>query len=170
MAAFTAALLNSQPLGFYAPAQLVRNAREHGVDVRPADVNASAWDCTLEEAEEGEKGRKGEGEMHGFSALLPFSLSPFLTSLRLGLRMLRGLPRAAGERIVACRGDRPYESIDDFTRRTRLGRAIVVRLARAGAFGSLQSDRRHSLWDALRRTPRRCRCSTRLDQDQKARW
>jgi error-prone DNA polymerase len=67
--------------------------------------------------------------------------------------MLRGLPRAAGERIVACRGACPYESIDDFTRRTRFGRAVVMRLARAGAFGSLENDRRRSLWDALAQDP-----------------
>lgn len=67
--------------------------------------------------------------------------------------MLRGLPHAAGERIVACRGDHPYESIDDFTRRTRFGRAVVMRLARAGAFGSLEGDRRRSLWDALAQDP-----------------
>jgi len=161
MAAFTAALLNSQPLGFYAPAQLVRSAREHDVKVLPVDVNHSQWDCTLEEGGEGrrgegEKGRKGEGETRGRgdtetrrSPLLPFSPSPLLPLLRLGFRMLWGLPRAHAERIVECRGERVYRSIDDFARRTGLGRAAIMRLAKAGVFGSLEVTRRQSLWDAL---------------------
>jgi len=164
-AAFTAALLNSQPLGFYAPAQLVRNAREHGVEVRPADVNASEWDCTLEESGEWGVGsgewKVGSTESSVLSAEhyapsashFPLPTSHFPLSLRLGFRMLRGLPRAYGEQIVGCRGERPYRSIDDFTRRTRFGRAVIMRLARAGVFGSLESDRRHSLWDALRQDP-----------------
>ena len=157
MAAFTAALVNSQPMGFYAPAQLVRNAREHGVEVRPVDVNASEWDCTLEEAGSEEQGA-GSTEYSVLStASLPPSSSllpaPCSRPLRLGFRMLRGLPRLAGERIVACRGGRPYQSIDDFTRRTRFGRAVILRLARAGVFASLEADRRHSLWDALAQDP-----------------
>jgi error-prone DNA polymerase len=151
LAAFTAALINSQPLGFYAPAQLVRNAREHGVEVRPVDVNASEWDCTLEEAE---RGRRREGERGGLeSPPLPLAPSPSPLSLRLGFRMLRSLPRAAAERIVVCRGERPYESIDEFARRTGLGRAVIMRLAHAGVFSSLESDRRRSLWDALAQDP-----------------
>ncbi len=146
-AAFTAALVNSQPMGFYAPAQLVRNAREHGVEVRPVDVNASEWDCTLEEAGSGEQGAESPEQT---DSLLP---APRSLPLRLGFRMLRGLPRLAGERIVACRGERPYESIDDFTRRTRFGRAVILRLARAGVFASIETDRRHSLWDALAQDP-----------------
>jgi error-prone DNA polymerase len=154
MAAFTAALVNSQPMGFYAPAQLVRNAREHGVEVRPVDVNASEWDCTLEKSGEWEgRSRKGEVESaaHCLNSPLPTSHSPL--SLRLGFRMLRGLLHLAGERIVTCRGEKPYTSIDDFTRRTRFGRAVIMRLARAGVFGSLENDRRHSLWDALAQDP-----------------
>ena len=123
-AAFTAALLNSQPMGFYAPAQLVRNAREHGVEVLPVDVNSSEWDCTLEDG-----------------------------ALRLGFRMFCGLPHLAAERIIACRGERPYQSIDDFTRRTRFGRAVILRLARAGVFASIEADRRHSLWDCAVQDP-----------------
>jgi error-prone DNA polymerase len=168
MAAFTAALINSQPMGFYAPAQLVRNAREHGVEVRPVDVNASVWDCTLEQAGSGER---GVGSMQ-YSVLstqycaVPTAFSPqsaadsllpapcsLLPALRLGFRMLRGLPRSAGDRIVACRGECQYQSIDDFTRRTRFGRAVILRLARAGVFSSLEANRRHSLWDALAQDP-----------------
>jgi error-prone DNA polymerase len=119
-AAFTAALLNSQPMGFYAPAQLVRNAREHGVEVRPVDVNQSDWDCTLEDG-----------------------------ALRLGLCMLSGFAAALGEKLVAARGSRPFRSLDDFARRTGLGKPAIARLAKAGAFGSLGLDRRGALWHAL---------------------
>ncbi|NQT36969.1 MAG: error-prone DNA polymerase, partial [Planctomycetes bacterium] len=121
-AAFTAALLNSQPMGFYAPAQLVRNAREHGVEVLPVEINASHWDCTLEG-------------------------SP--PALRLGFCMVHGLPVAHGEKIVAARGARPFRSVEDFSRRTRLGQATITRLADADAFGSLAGDRRGALWQAL---------------------
>ena len=149
-AAFTAALINSQPLGFYAPAQLVRNAREHGVEVLPIDVNHSEWDCTLEQG-------TGSGEVSSVPNMQYSVLSTQYSvpntshspSLRLGLRMLSGLPHGQAERIVACRGGRPFRSIDDFARRTGLGRAAIMRLARAGVFGSLESDRRRSLWDAL---------------------
>ncbi len=147
MAAFTAALLNSQPLGFYAPAQLVRNAREHGVTVLPVDVNHSKWDSTLEQERKGEgvKGGKGEGEN------LPCSPAPLLPplALRLGFRMLWGLPRAHGQAVVERRGERAYRSFDEFAQRTGLSRAAIMRLAKAGVFGSLGSNRRQSLWDAL---------------------
>jgi error-prone DNA polymerase len=130
MAAFTAGLLNSEPLGFYAPAQLVRNAREHGVSVLPADVNRSEWDCTLEE--------KMQDEECGFF------------SLRLGLRMLDGLGEAQGRRIEEVRGKGgPFRSLEDFVRRTGLGRAVAVRLSKAGAMESLGLDRRGALWHAL---------------------
>jgi len=147
LAAFTAALLNSQPLGFYAPAQLVRNAREHGATVLPVDVNHSQWDCTLE----------GSGQLSVVSC--PLSDSNQLSTdnrqpttapgLRLGFRMLWGLPRAHAEQIVERRGERAYRSIDDFARRTGLGRAVIMRLAKAGVFGSPGIDRRRGLWDAL---------------------
>ncbi len=147
-AAFTAALLNSQPMGFYAPAQLVRGAREHGVEVRPADVNHSHWESTLEEGEgSGEKG-VGSAEMLENSRIHPssFILHPFL---RLGFHMLQGTSEAAGRRIEEARGARPFHSVDDFARRTGLGRAAISRLAKAGAFGSLKLARREALWHAL---------------------
>jgi error-prone DNA polymerase len=121
-AAFTAALLNSQPMGFYAPAQLVRDAQNHGVEVRPVDVNASDCDGTLE------------------------SRPP---AVRLGFRMICGLARSAAEAIVQARGDRPFRSIADFARRTRAGQGVLARLAKADAFGSLGLDRRAALWHAL---------------------
>jgi len=145
-AAFTAALLNSQPMGFYAPAQLVRNAREHGVEVLPVDVNRSGWECTLEES----------WQLSVVSCQLkplrPAANCQLPTdnySLRLGFNMLHGFSAAHAERIVAGRGERPFVSMDDVARRTGLSRAVLSRLAKAGAFGALGLNRRESLWDAL---------------------
>ncbi|NUQ64182.1 MAG: error-prone DNA polymerase [Pirellulales bacterium] len=163
-AAFCAALLNSQPMGFYAPAQLVRDARQHGVEVLPVDVNHSQWDSTLENREgwttrqgEGEKGRQGDGLEVSLSPLLPVSASPrlpispspSLLPLRLGFRMLHGMAESHARRIEQARGERPFCSMEDFSRRTGLGRAVIARLAKGGAFASLELDRRGSLWHAL---------------------
>ncbi len=145
-AAFTCALLNSQPMGFYAPAQLVRDVRDHGVEVRPADVNYSDHDCTLQSA---------GGNAHG---LHPVGAAPIAkppaAALRLGLNMLHGLASAHAEQIERARGDGPFRSLDDFARRTGFSRAVLSRLAKAGAFGCLDLNRRQALWHAL-------------DQDQK---
>ena len=162
-AAFAAALLNSQPMGFYAPAQLVRNAREHGVEVRPVDVNHSHWDCTLEAlGTRADKDRPNcrtdnlvrRGENDGQDC--PSYGNRFLddpkgepVALRLGFRMLHGMVHAHAERIVAARGDRPFYSMEDFGRRTGLGRPALARLSQAGAFGSLQLNRRGALWESL---------------------
>ena len=146
-AAFCAAMINSQPLGFYAPAQLVRDAREHGVEVRPMDVNWSGWDCRLEKAEGGVG--KGEG-----NSTLPPPPSPLL---RLGLRMINGLRADAGAAIERARGEGPFSSIENFARRTGLSQAVIKRLAEADAFGSVGSGRREALWQALgqERRPRK---------------
>ena len=125
-AAFCAALLNSQPMGFYAPAQLIRDAREHGVEIRPADVNRSDIDVTLEP-----NGAAG-------------------CAIRLGLRMLAGLPGAAARRIVAARERGEFTSSDDLARRAALGRPVMELLSRADALGSLGLDRRAALWESLR--------------------
>jgi error-prone DNA polymerase len=122
-AAFAAALLNSQPMGFYAPAQIVRDAREHGVEVRAVDVNHSDWDCTLE----------------------PSTSDPVL---RLGLRQIEGLRLDDATRLVAARGLRPYGNIEDVRRRAGIGVAAIQRLAEADAFRSMKLDRRGALWDA----------------------
>jgi error-prone DNA polymerase len=153
-AAFTAALLNSQPMGFYAPAQLVRNAREHGVNVLPVDVNSSDWDCTLDgitPLSPCGRGAGGEGESLGATAGLPSSAAQAAAgpSLRLGFCMLSGLAQAQGQRIVAARGRQAFAGLEDFARLTGLSRAVLSRLAKAGVFGSLELDRRQSLWQAL---------------------
>ncbi|MBY0343414.1 MAG: error-prone DNA polymerase, partial [Sphingomonadales bacterium] len=121
-AAFACALLNSQPMGFYAPAQIVRDAWEHGVEVRAVDVNASGWDCTLE--------RQGE-------------------ALRLGLRQIDGLPEHVAATLVSAReAGGPYRDIADLRGRAGLSPAHIERLASADAFTSLGLTRRQALWDA----------------------
>jgi error-prone DNA polymerase len=118
-AAFCAALLNSQPMGFYAPAQLVQDARRHGVEVRPPDVDASGWDCTLEAG-----------------------------ALRLGLRMVGGLAQAAGARIVAARASGAFASVEDLARRAALPRRDLKCLAAGGALAALAGHRRQAHWAA----------------------
>jgi error-prone DNA polymerase len=148
-AAFAAALINSQPMGFYAPAQLVRNAREHGVEVRPVDVNCSQWDCTLERMkDEGGRMNRNIGSSSPSSSFIVHP-SSFSFSLRLGLRLVLGLSEAHARQICEARRGGPFASLADFSRRTGLGRAVIARLAEADAFGSLELDRRAALWQAL---------------------
>jgi len=158
-AAFTAALLNSQPMGFYAPAQLIADARKHGVSVLPPDVNASAWDCTLENGVSGEwlevseketrdKGQVASGETPSVAQPSTLNSQPS-SSLRLGLRMVAGLPISAAEQILRVRQHGPFQSVDDFITRTGLGRGVSQRLSRADAFASLGIGRRQALWQAL---------------------
>jgi error-prone DNA polymerase len=129
---FCAALLNAQPMGFYAPAQIVRDTREHGVEVRPVCVNASRWDCTLEDASNG------------------------TLAVRLGMRLVQGLANADVARIVAARADRPFADVDDVWRRSQVQVASLDRLAEADAFRpSLGLARRQAMWaiKALRDAP-----------------
>ena len=119
---FCAALLNAQPMGFYAPAQLVGDARNHEVEIRPVCVNASRWDCILEA---------------GDRPLLP---------VRLGLRMVKGLANDHGARIAAAAADSPFTSIEDVWRRSGVPVATLEKLADADAFRSLGLDRRQALW------------------------
>ena len=136
-AAFACALLNSQPMGFYAPAQIVRDAAEHGVRVLPADVNLSQWDCTLEEIGEG-------GTAEGDSGRLDKHIA-----LRLGLRQIDGLPEAVAAQLIAEReANGRYEDVRALRDRARTGPAHVERLASADAFGSMNLSRRQALWDA----------------------
>ena len=119
---FCAALLNAQPMGFYAPAQIVRDARQHGVEVRPVSINHSHWDCTLEPA----RGR--------------------YRAVRLGFRQVRGLANLHGAAIVAARGPAPFKSVEEVWRRARVPRAAIERLAEADAFACIAQDRRQGLW------------------------
>jgi len=113
---FCTALLNAQPMGFYAPAQIVRDARDHGVEVRPLCVNASHWDCTLEGS-----------------------------AVRLGLRMAKGLARTDGEAIVAAR-TRPFANVEELWRRARVKRAALERIAEADGLFCFGLDRRQAVW------------------------
>ena len=124
---FAAAILNSQPMGFYAPAQLVRDAREHGVEIRPADVNFSDWDNTLE--------ANGDG----------------YRALRLGFRQIKGFPENDAIALTDAR-DGPYQGPADIQRRARLTDASLERLAKADAYGSMKLKRRDALW-AVRALP-----------------
>jgi error-prone DNA polymerase len=126
-AVFACALLNSQPMGFYAPAQIVRDAREHGVPTRSPDVNFSKWDCTLELDE------AGEGAY----------------ALRLGLRQIKGFKAEDGEWVEAARNN-GYADPAAIWRRAGLNGAALEKLARAYAFASMGLSRREALWAARR--------------------
>ncbi|MGE8940856.1 error-prone DNA polymerase [Leptospira interrogans] len=135
-AIFAAALLNSQPMGFYAPAQIVRDAREHGVEVRPADINLSDWDCTLESA---------SGDH--FATNFPESWRwDKMDALRLGLRQVDGLSEDDVEKIIAAR-DKPFRDVHDLWARTGVKLAAIEKLAAADAFRSVGLDRRQALWE-----------------------
>jgi error-prone DNA polymerase len=147
---FAAALINSQPMGFYAPAQLVADAKKHGVAVRAADVNSSDWDCTLEKEVTSDKWRVTREERTPIDlSSLVTRHSSLVTSLRLGLRMIRGLPEAHAKIIMHCRAAGPFASFADFARRTGLPSATLKRLAHADALRSLNLDRRGALWRSL---------------------
>ena len=143
-AVFAAALVNSQPMGFYAPAQIVRDAREHGVEVRPADVNHSAWDCTLE------PGARpipygGVSTIEERGNVRPEDVGKGGPALRLGLRLIDGLKEEDAQRLVAARGN-GFADIEDLRRRSGLRRPALEKLAAADAFRSLSLDRRQGLW------------------------
>lgn len=127
---FCVSLLNSQPMGFYQPAQLVRDAREHGVEVRPPDVMASEWDCTLED-ETGAPllGKTGQD----------------LRPVRLGLRQIKGFKEDDAKRLLVARAE-GCRTVEDFARRARLSRRALELLAEADAFRGIALERRQALW------------------------
>ncbi|HJV51217.1 MAG TPA: error-prone DNA polymerase, partial [Noviherbaspirillum sp.] len=127
--AFLAALLNSQPMGFYAPAQLVQDARRHGVEVLPVDVQTSAWEAALEHS----------------GARRP--------AVRLGLNMVSGLAQEAGFRIEEARAIRPFADIHDLALRAQLNRLELEKLADANALAPLAGHRRQALWQAVAGAP-----------------
>ncbi len=146
-AVFACALLNSQPMGFYAPAQIVRDARDHGVEVRPADVNDSEWDCTLEGVGGGRSaGSGGHVEPRNGPATRPNSRpagGPI--ALRLGLRRIRGLKEEDAERVTGVRSD-GYRSPRELRQRTGISPGVLTRLAGADAFRSMGLERRQAAW------------------------
>lgn len=140
-AEFLAALLNSQPLGFYSPSQLVQDAKRHQVQVRPVDVLASEVDCTLEDL-------------------------PHAPAVRLGLRMVDKLKAGAAERIARARADGPFDSAEDLARRAELDLQDMKLLAAADALSGLSGHRRQQVWDAaaLKRVPELLRAAP-VDED-----
>jgi error-prone DNA polymerase len=151
---FCAAILNAQPMGFYQPAQLVRDAQNHGVEVRPVCINRSRWDVTME----GDQAKPGGGANGADSPSTALRAVPLpircadgedrsdLLPLRLGLRMVRGLSNLHAARILAARADAPFDSIEDVWRRSGVPVAALEKLADADAFASLGLDRRQALW------------------------
>ena len=135
---FCAAILNSQPMGFYAPAQLVRDARDHGVEVREVDVNLSKWDCTLEQAEF-DPGRILDRHS-GMRGVIRTQ-----HAVRLGFRQIKGLSEDRMDLLAARRGD-GYESVRDVWLRSGLDVDEIEKLAQADAFRSIGVDRRAALW------------------------
>jgi len=160
-AAFACALLNSQPMGFYAPAQIVQDARRHGVEVLAVDVTASDWDCTLTTPNTPSPFRvtndlagvvgqpsqmasssiregwgEGRGERHAFQP-----------ALRLGLRMVSGLSLEGAASIIEARAQKPFESVEDLAARTGLEQRDLKSLAAAGALAALAGHRRQAYWD-----------------------
>ena len=138
-AAFAAALLNSQPLGFYSTSAIVQDARRHGVELRAADVMHSDVDSSLEPRTEGL-------QVDGGSASSRERSQP---ALRLGLSLVKGLKRESAERLVEARRARPFASIEDLARRAELDRADLSALAAADALASLAGHRRAALWETL---------------------
>jgi len=157
-AAFTCALLNSQPMGFYSPSQLTQDLRRHDVPILPADATVSEWECTLETLSETgccdppsqpppvggrstgslpQRGRVGVG----------VSSPPNVSALRLGLCLVKGLSQAGGVRLVAARRAQAFADVGDLARRANLNAHDMRALAAAGALAGLSGHRRHALWD-----------------------
>ena len=129
-ACFFAALVNSQPMGFYSPSQLMQDARKHGVDVRAVDVTQSAWDCTLEATNPPEKSRTNQ------------------PAIRLGLRLVSGLSEKTVDRILTARCQSVFTSVEDLCLRAQLGTLDVNALASADALSALAGHRRQQVWQA----------------------
>ncbi len=127
-AAFSCALLNSLPMGFYLPAQLVADARRHGIVVRPVDVRHSDWDCTLEDVSPGDGAARPQ------------------PALRLGMRLVSGLREDAGRRVVAARAQAPFRDLDDLAHRAALDRGALAALAEAAALRGLAGHRHRARW------------------------
>jgi error-prone DNA polymerase len=151
---FTAAILNAQPMGFYAPGTLVEDARRHGVEVRPADLTRSSWDATLEQRITGGQDDRMTGQSSTCPPVIPSSCPP-APAVRLGIRSVRGLGATARDNLERALAERPFTSIEDVIMRAGLDRRAIRHLAEAGAFdaflpheGDLRK-RRGALWAVL---------------------
>ena len=150
--AFVCSLLNAQPMGFYAPATIIADARRHGVRMRPVSVQAGNWNCRLEPGAPGARGAPGGlgslgslGGMRGHpspgSRHIPYAV-------RMGLRYVKGLGEREGDRIEIARREGPFRSLPDFVARTGLDEGKTARLAEAGALSCFRASRRQALWEA----------------------
>ncbi len=135
---FAAAILNSQPMGFYSPSQLVRDAREHGIEMRPPDINLAGFDCSLEPCP------AVAGRLHPHHREMARDIRS-THAVRLGLRHIKGIGEKEAERIFEARG-KGYESVRDLWLRAGLSRGALECLADADAFGSIGLGRREALW------------------------
>ena len=135
-ACFLAAMINSQPMGFYSPSQLVQDARKHGIEVRPLDVTISNWDCTLEVA-----------ATTGLPSQYP-GIRVDQPAVRLGLRLVSGFSKAAAQRIAEARRQSPFENAEDLALRAQLGTLEMNALAAGDALLSLAGHRRQQVWEA----------------------
>jgi error-prone DNA polymerase len=177
---FCAAIINSQPMGFYQPAQLVRDARAHGVEVRPADINFSDWDCTLEPSScDASAHSRASGNpvansevVNSTGSLLSRGRADERHAVRLGFRLINGLNEDELKRLVAARGN-GFSSIERIAAIAGVSRFTIERLAEADAFRSLGLDRRAALWAARRldaigaRPPRRQRAPNPRPQGER---
>ena len=146
-AAFAAALVNSQPMGFYSPGSIVKDAERHGVEVLPARVDASDWDCTLERevSQEDRKIGSSEEDAPDLPTFRP-SCHSSPPALRLGLRLVHGLGEEPGKRVEAARRGRAFASVEDLVSRARLEKREVEALAHAGALVGFGLGRREAMW------------------------
>ncbi len=154
-AVFCCTLLNAQPMGFYAPSTIVEDAKHHGVVVLPVDVQRSAWDCTLE-------------RLDAPPARVPADLrtDDHVLAVRIGLRYVKGMRESEWPRIESVRAaGGPFRDQEDFVRRTGIGRAAIERLAEAGAFESLGTERRDALWATPHLVNARSRSLPLVDDD-----
>ncbi len=157
LAAFTTAMLNNQPMGFYQPFTLVKDAQRHGLKVLPIDITRSDWLCTIEETpESGDRLTRGngDGEMRR-SPCPPVSASPRPLSMRLGLKYVKGLSQQSGQAIVREKAIRPFAGIDDLCNRVpELRKDELRKLAAIGALNFIQGsvNRRDALWQVERVT------------------
>jgi error-prone DNA polymerase len=165
-ACFVAAMINSQPMGFYSPSQLVQDARKHGIEVRPLDVTISSWDCTLENVMQTHQASEtGTPKPFGLSLSKPFDklrenglgkdevvaypgIRPNQPAVRLGLRLVSGLSEAAAIRVMQARQTAPFTSAEDLALRAQLGTLEMNALAAADALLTLAGHRRQQVWEA----------------------
>jgi error-prone DNA polymerase len=157
-AAYLCAMLNAQPMGFYSPATLVEDAKRHGVEIRGVDVKHSEWDCVLEPITPIKNGHYVAPVFNGSSNVSnppsnPSHSSHLQTTVRMGLRYIKGLRKEEAEQIITARNAKPlsnhqFRSLQDFASRTQLDDATLARLAESGALDSF-AMRRDVLWDTL---------------------